>query len=181
MRKYGVLSTRFMLFERDENGAFRAPSRYPREALATFANHDVVPLAGWMRGRDSAVACALRSDGGEATSRPHVAHVAPKSPRSKPRSANTGISSKTTIRSPRRRGFLAATPCALIALSFEDLAGETTPVNIPTATNAVYPCWSRRMRHTVEQITADPRFIRIITDVVARRRSVTRPGTSGTA
>jgi 4-alpha-glucanotransferase len=180
MRKYGVLSTRFMLFERDENGAFRAPSRYPREALATFANHDVVPLAGWMRGLDLPLRVRLgllEAKRLPAARRARRAEVAAFE--AALREHGDLEQDDDPVAASAR--FLAATPCALIALSFEDLAGETKPVNIPTATNDVYPCWSRRMRHTVEQITADPRFVRIITDVVARRRSVTRPGTSGTA
>ncbi|MBK6938871.1 MAG: 4-alpha-glucanotransferase [Planctomycetes bacterium] len=180
MRKYGVLSTRFMLFERDADGAFRAPARYPRESLATFANHDVVPLLGWLRGLDLPLRVKLGLlDAKElATSRRARRGEVAAFLAALREHGELALDDDPVAASAR---FLARTPSSLVGLALDDLAGETKPVNIPTATNDVYPCWSRRMRTTVEEITSDPRFVRIVTDVVARRRGVNRARTSGTA
>lgn len=180
MRKYGVLSTRFMLFERDEHGAFHAPAHYPRESLATVANHDVVPLAGWLRGLDLPLRVKLglldasKLPDARRTRRAEVAAF-----RAALREHGELDRDDDAVAASAR--FLASTPCALIALSLDDLAGETKPVNVPTATNDVFPCWSRRMHTTVEKLTADPRFVRIVADVVARRRRVSPARTSDTA
>jgi 4-alpha-glucanotransferase len=55
MEREAILSYRVLLFERDDDGSFRAPERYPAPALATGTTHDVPTLVGWFAGRDIAV------------------------------------------------------------------------------------------------------------------------------
>ena len=40
-----------MLFERDHEGAFRAPENYPAKALATFNTHDLSTFVAGSRAR----------------------------------------------------------------------------------------------------------------------------------
>lgn len=49
----GVLGMRVLWFERDD-GAFRAPSAWARNAAAMTSTHDLPTVAGWWRGRDIA-------------------------------------------------------------------------------------------------------------------------------
>src|SRR5258708_1343600 len=51
LRKWGVLSSKVLLFERDTQG-FRQARRYPALALATADTHDMAPLAGFWTERD---------------------------------------------------------------------------------------------------------------------------------
>ena len=48
-------------------------------------------------------------------------------------------------------GFLASTPCQLMALNQEDLFKETEQQNLP-GTTAEYANWRRKMKHTVEEL-----------------------------
>ena len=52
MQTEAILSYRVLLFERQEDGNFKAPSAYPALALATATTHDVPTLPGWALGRD---------------------------------------------------------------------------------------------------------------------------------
>ncbi|MCA8105554.1 4-alpha-glucanotransferase [Burkholderia sp. BCCIQ04A] len=48
----GVAGMRVLWFERDANGAFRPPSAWDRDAIATTSTHDLPTVAGWWRGVD---------------------------------------------------------------------------------------------------------------------------------
>ncbi|HDV6372068.1 TPA: 4-alpha-glucanotransferase, partial [Burkholderia cepacia] len=50
----GVAGMRVLWFERDAGGAFRQPSEWDRDAIATTSTHDLPTVAGWWRGGDLA-------------------------------------------------------------------------------------------------------------------------------
>ncbi|KVL15315.1 4-alpha-glucanotransferase [Burkholderia cepacia] len=50
----GVAGMRVLWFERDAGGAFRQPSEWDRDAIATTSTHDLPTVAGWWRGVDLA-------------------------------------------------------------------------------------------------------------------------------
>ena len=157
MRAHGVLQSDVLLFHLGVDGL--PPSRsFRRSALATVGTHDHAPLAGFVRGDDLPIRrrLGLLSRAAEARVR-------------RERDAQV----RAMIRQFHRRGwlrslapcvrdvvwamhrYLASTPGALKGISLDDLAVETTPVNVPTATPARYPVWSRRMSRPVEGIDLD--------------------------
>jgi 4-alpha-glucanotransferase len=50
--------------------------------------------------------------------------------------------------------FLARSPAKLVALSLDDLAGETEPLNLPGIPVEKHRSWSRRMTRTLDEIGA---------------------------
>ncbi|MBU0717851.1 MAG: 4-alpha-glucanotransferase, partial [Planctomycetes bacterium] len=61
--------------------------------------------------------------------------------------------------------FLARTPCPLLGISLDDLAGETDPVNLPGVRLSQYPSWSRRMGKDVESILADEAVLSLLKEL----------------
>ncbi len=61
MRRCGVQSYRLLYFEREADGAFRAPASWPREAVVAVSTHDLPTLGGLVVGR---MTCACASNWG---------------------------------------------------------------------------------------------------------------------
>jgi 4-alpha-glucanotransferase len=160
LEKWGILSSKVFLFERDKRGGFKAGSRYPELALATANTHDLPSIAGFWSGRDIEVrrsvdlipndeeADRARSerDGerGAVLDRLARDHILPK-----PVAPHSGPDLRAAV-----HAFLCRTPSALVGLSLDDLAGETEPVNVPGVGPEKYPSWTRKMRLPVETIMA---------------------------
>jgi 4-alpha-glucanotransferase len=165
LAKWGVLGSKVQVFERDyHTGRFRPASEYPRMALATVNTHDLPPLVGWAEARD----IMLRSEVGD-LSDPAVAAGMRASRQSDlsalisslidagllPYDAHQHLTSDALITAVH--AFIRRTPSALVGLSLDDLAHESTPVNIPGVWQDRYPSWSRRMRDPLEAIFEAPR------------------------
>ena len=168
LAKWGVLSSKVQVFEREfHTGRFREAQDYPRMALATVNTHDLPPLVGWAEARD----IMLRSEVGD-LSDPGVASSMREGRMNDlgalvtslidagllPHDAHSHVTSDTLI--PAVHAFIRRTPSALVGLSLDDLAHESTPVNIPGVWQDRYASWSRRMRETVEEIFAASRTVR---------------------
>jgi 4-alpha-glucanotransferase len=167
LARWGVLTSKVLVFERGSGGAFRPPREYPRMSLATANTHDLAPLAGWWEGRDvlrrrevglladDAAAEAARAERGvdraallrllvdEALLPPEVLDGDP-----------------TAVDEPRVRAavhaLLRRTPAWLVGLSLEDLVGEAEPVNVPGVGTDLYPAWQRRLTMPLESLATDP-------------------------
>jgi 4-alpha-glucanotransferase len=48
--------------------------------------------------------------------------------------------------------FVCRTPSRLVGLSLDDLAGEVEQVNVPGVGPEKLPCWTRKMRESLETI-----------------------------
>ena len=160
LAKWGVLGSKVQVFERDfHTGRFRPAHEYPRMALATVNTHDLPPLVGWAEARD----IMLRAEVGD-LSDPDVAASMRESRRSDlhalisslietgllPHDAHHNLTSDALIAAVH--AFIRRTPSALVGLSLDDLAHESTPVNIPGVWQDRYPSWSRRMREPLEAL-----------------------------
>ncbi len=162
LAQFGILSYRLFYFEKNEGGEFRRPAEYPEQALVSSTTHDLPTLAGFWTGGDIE---ARRAAGAidEASARAQWESRAREKqkmldvlfelrlmPEHLPRRAEaypelTGELHNAVI------GFLALTPCQLLAINQEDLTKEPAQQNLP-GTTWQYPNWARKMRFTLDEL-----------------------------
>jgi 4-alpha-glucanotransferase len=160
LEKWGILSSKVLYFEHDEQGYLPA-KRYERRALATANTHDMATLAGFWEGSD----IALRRDAEIIDD-----DAARKAERTRERERKHLVSRLAADgalddgREPRDDAelvgavhrFLAKTPSVLVGLSLDDLTAERSPVNLPGVGPDRYPSWTRRMARSIEELPHDP-------------------------
>lgn len=144
MHRWGLWSCVVMIFERERDGAFRAPQHYPANAIASFGTHDLPAFAGWMTGHDMRTRRAIGIDPGESDDDRERARAAL-------RQAIGGSGFTDAMR------HLAATPSRLVSVALEDVLGLPDQVNVP-GTVRQHPNWRRRLPVVVEDLGRDPRL-----------------------
>ncbi|MGJ0193801.1 4-alpha-glucanotransferase [Pantoea sp. RRHST58] len=166
LRDAGVYSYKVLYFEQASKQAFRAPTQWPRQAMAVATTHDMPTLRGWWRSDDLRLGSRL----GLYPDKDVLAGLY------RDRQAARKALLQTLLRSgalPRRRrfeqggarmtralsqamlGYLADTQSALLGLQPEEWLDMTTPVNVPGTTDA-YPNWRRKLSATLEEMFSDP-------------------------
>jgi len=162
LHRFGILSYRLLYFEQD-NGRFRAPQEYPRDALVSATTHDLPTLAGFWLGRDIDVrheAGLLPDEGAYQSMRADRAREKQKLldllwelkllPDWFPREASQVPELAGELHNAIV-GFLASTPSKLMVLNQEDLLKQAEQQNLPGST-LEYPNWRRKMKCTVEEL-----------------------------
>jgi glycogen operon protein len=145
----GIFSYRVLWFERAGSG-FTPPERYPRQALACLASHDLPTFMGWRAGRDVGIALQLGLlDAAQAEDRlaerarevrdlADMAHV----------KADDAITMSAAV-----HGAVAQAPSQIMLVQADDLSGETDPLNVP-GTDREWPNWRRRVSVAVEDLAS---------------------------
>jgi 4-alpha-glucanotransferase len=140
-----------LMFEREHDGAFRAPDRYPENALATFTTHDLPTFSGWMSGKDLTLKRSIGVDPGE-SDEARAQSRAVLSAALQAHGAGDDF--------PAVARYLAHTPSRLVIVALEDVLGMTDQINIP-GTIDQYPNWRKRMALSLEELKADQTLNRI--------------------
>ncbi len=157
-----VLSYRVLWFER-EGTRFVAPARYPALAAATVSTHDLPTIAGWWSGADiaekatlglidAAGVAAATTERAEAKRALCDAIVEVGVADGVTPSPDAPHDASTTAAIHRYAGAAAS---ALVLLQADDLAGETTALNLP-GTDRERPNWRRKVRVGVEALWQTP-------------------------
>jgi 4-alpha-glucanotransferase len=165
MPEFGLYHYKVLLFEKD-NGRFRRPDEFVRQALATVTTHDMPTLRSFWEGRDIELrhelklypSLELENDVREARERDRVAllkaleeqglkPVAPASP-TEPFSLELAHALHV---------YLARSSATLAAVQIEDLLGMVDPVNVP-GTDHEYPNWQRKLSQDIEDMAARADF-----------------------
>jgi 4-alpha-glucanotransferase len=144
---FGIWSYRVLLFERDDNGSFRAPDQYGKDALVTFATHDLPTYTGWLSFHDLGVKRNLGIDPGETDNQRHAALGAFRDALAK-RSLATGEETPGFL---AVASYLAATPSRLLVVSMEDVLGIRDQVNLP-GTIDEHPNWLQRLPASLDDL-----------------------------
>jgi 4-alpha-glucanotransferase len=175
LARWGILSSRVLLFERDRQGSFRSASQYSRRALVTANTYDLPTLAGFWSGGDLQIRrdLGLISEGDLAEGQRKREFERQALVR-----CLAGAGSLRSRRQPESsyelcaavNAFLCKTPAPLVGLLLDDLAGETEPINVPGVPPERYPSWTRRMRLPVEALREDPALRSTLEGAAARAR-----------
>ncbi len=177
----GLLSYRLLLFERDEDGVFHAPSDYPSQALVSATTHDLPTLKGFWAGRDiemkeQSSLYPLPEDRDHDTRArgkdlcqlwESLRRVGIVLPEIRPNMLSLEVISKIYQ-------FLAQTPSRLLMVQLEDLLGELDTPNLPGAAESAYPSWRMRLGRELTSWLKDPAtggFSRLVSRE-RRRRAV---------
>lgn len=181
----GILSYRPLYFEREADGALKAPDAYPRQALATVATHDLPTLAGFWQGRDIEEQGRLGLF--PTAAKQEEAVVARAQDRARllialQREAllpeglavdPVAVPAITLELAVAVHAWLARTPAMLLAVQAEDVFGLTDQVNLPGAP-ADYPNWRRRLPVELEAWPADRR-LGLLAETLRQERSGAAP------
>jgi (1->4)-alpha-D-glucan 1-alpha-D-glucosylmutase len=170
LRESGVLSYRVLYFERDADGAFKHPQTYPAQALVSISTHDLPTLRGFWAGTDLAHRVRLNLFPDDATRR--QAHEARARDRAALSRAVFGETRETLTDDDVAavHGYVARTPCALMALQLEDVFGETEQANLPATLDHQHPNWRRKVGIELEHWARDGRFARMCAAMRAEGR-----------
>jgi len=148
----GIWTYRVMLFERQHDGRFQPPERYPVSALATFATHDLATFAGWSTGHDLRVKRSIGIDPGETEEERASTRSALHEALARYRNGDDDFIA--TVR------YLADTPTRLVSVTAEDIWNVADQINVP-GTVQEHPNWRHRLPVAVEDMANDTRLWQI--------------------
>ena len=161
----GVLSYRVFYFERGDDGEWKRPAMYPRQALAVVTTHDLPTLAGFWDGEDLRVRERLGFYPDESAYRRAVE----ERQRDKvgivralqhegvwPPGADEAVALHQPL-PPDLAGaihtYVARSPSSFMLVTLEDLIGDATQVNLPGTLDS-YPNWSHKTPLTLDEVKA---------------------------
>jgi len=145
MADWGIWSYLVMMFERDDQGAFRGIDHYSANALVTFNTHDLSTYTGWRSFSDLKLKRSLGIDPGESDdARWNALSMLDQVLRHHAIDRHDLYSVAS---------FLSRTRSRLLAISLEDLLGLIEQPNIPGTVDE-HPNWRRRLPVSIEHIAS---------------------------
>ena len=182
MAKAGILGMRVLWFEQEQDGRFRPPRDWSRDATAMTTTHDLPTVAGWWQGRDidwrdRARPLPRRGDG-EREEAPARRATAPRCGRPscdkrRRRPATQPGTEDTEAVVDAALAHVGGAACALAILPLEDALGLAEQPNLP-GTIEEHPNWRRRLPGDAATLLDDPQVARRL-DVSARPRQADAP------
>ncbi|MEM9591521.1 MAG: 4-alpha-glucanotransferase [Pseudomonadota bacterium] len=163
MVRAGLLSYQVFYFS-EENGVWRAPHAYRREAMVCASTHDLPTLRGWWISNDInwRVKCARateteaviqRQDRKRDRKRLLDALMGAQALQPDPSYAEASEMPDDVIVAVHR--FLAATPCRLLAVQLDDALGVVEQANVPGTVDE-HPNWRRKIAVPIEDLDDQP-------------------------
>ncbi|HEX6005943.1 MAG TPA: malto-oligosyltrehalose synthase [Burkholderiales bacterium] len=187
LRAADILSYRLLYFQREPDGAFTAPARYPGQALAAVGTHDLPPLRAYWLGRDLDLRDRLGFYPDEALRERQVVEraqaraqllVALERESLLPQGITADPVSAPDMTAELMHAihrYLACTPSRLLMVQPEDVFGEPNQINVPSTSAAQYPNWRHRVSVALEDWTADARFATLAKSLAPERGGAATP------
>ena len=170
MRRWHLLSSKVLYFERGEQGTFKPSSSYDAAALATANTHDMPTIDGFWRARDvelrrqvglidSDDAARQAREDREGEKRALLERLTAEGVLSREVADELSRGGASADARAALRGavheFLCRTPAALVGLSLDDVVGEPEPVNVPGVGHDKFASWTRRLALPLEKLPTD--------------------------
>ena len=192
MEQHAIFSYRVLLFERESDGSFKAPGRYPSLALATATTHDLPPLAGWAVARDidswerTGLMGADWAAAARTSRRVDVTRLVEALQRN---GELDGAGAEALHRTVDARApdpsrydplvravyrYLGKTGSRLVLVALDDALAEFEQVNLP-GTFFEYPNWRRKNGSDLEHIASDERIAALAAEVCERVKGGSGP------
>ncbi|MFH2212580.1 MAG: malto-oligosyltrehalose synthase [Pseudomonadota bacterium] len=183
----GVLSYRPFLFERTEDGGFKPPEEYPRQALVAVSTHDLPTLSGFWKGSDLDTRAALQLFSSKDQYGPLVVERAQDRARFLVALEREGLLPAGTSIHPNAvpeitpvlmvaiHAYLARTQAQVLVVQPEDILGIIEQTNLPGSRDDQHPNWQRRLPLDLEDWLEDGRFAAVGEALLSERGSAILP------
>jgi (1->4)-alpha-D-glucan 1-alpha-D-glucosylmutase len=180
LARFEVLSYRLLYFERHDDGSFKAPEVYPRDALVAISTHDLATLTGWWAGHDLRLRLQLGLFPNEQLFEKQLLDRTQERVRLLLAVQHAGLltadavaeAGTASVLPPQVveaiHAFMAATPSQIMMVQMEDVLGEVEQVNMP-GTTSQHPNWCRKLPLELKAIDADVNFGRLAKTLSALR------------
>ena len=179
MVRAGLLSYQVFYFS-EEDGVWRAPHAYRREAIVCASTHDLPTLRGWWVCNDidwrvkcdratETEAVMQREDRQQDRKRLLDALMGAQALKPDPSYADAKEMPDDVIIAVHR--FLAATPCRLLAVQLDDALGTVEQANVPGTVDE-HPNWRRKIAVPIEDLK-DQALLKAVASAVATERPKT--------
>ncbi|MDA8128852.1 MAG: malto-oligosyltrehalose synthase [Betaproteobacteria bacterium] len=187
----GVLSTRLLYFEREDDGRLKPPQAYPANAAAAVTNHDLPTLAGFWQGLDIDLRTQLHLFPDDTVRNHQIVMraedraqllLALDSEGALPPGSGlqpTAFPEMTPELSAAVYTYLGRAPSKVLLVQLEDAFGVREQPNLPGTTEPAYPSWRLKMPLNLESWHANATLQGVL-QALRRERPVVRvPGPAG--
>lgn len=189
----GVLSTRLLYFEREEDGRLQPPQAYPAGAATAVTTHDLPTLAGFWQGLDIDLRDRLHQFPDDAVRNHQIVQrsedraqllvaleaegVLPPAGSLQP----VAYPEVTAELAAAVYTYLARAPSKLLLVQMEDGFGVHEQPNLPGTTEPDYPCWRLKLPVNLEAWPASEALQGILRALQQERPALHVPGPAGAA
>jgi 4-alpha-glucanotransferase len=148
MARHGLFSYRVLFFERHDDGRFKSPAEYPRDALVTVSTHDLPTFRGFWSEADIRLRARLGLyPEADQAQHEHAARAQARDALLRALADGGAMPVDESAADPPSEAaqlYLARAPAAVLMLQPEDWLEMETPVNVP-GTHGEYPNWGRKL------------------------------------
>ncbi|HUA53230.1 MAG TPA: malto-oligosyltrehalose synthase, partial [Candidatus Sulfotelmatobacter sp.] len=168
----GMLSYRLIYFEREADGGFTPPDRYPALALAAASTHDLPTVRGWWQASDLALRAALGLPGAsERLAADRAARMEDRRRLATALAAQGLLDGSADDAAPvlAIQRFLARSPASVLMIQLEDALGLVEQANLPGTTDQ-HPNWRRKLPVDLVALFAPDGPLATTAEAIARER-----------
>lgn len=183
----GVLSYRPFLFERNDDGGFKPPAEYPRQALVSVSTHDLPTISGFWKGSDLDTRSTLQLFPSDDQRDKLVVERAQDRARFLIALEREGLLPSGVSTHPNAipemtpalmvaiHAYLARTQAQILVVQPEDILGIIEQTNLPGSLDDQHANWRRRLPLNLEDWPEDGRFAAVGEALLKERGSAVAP------